>query len=145
MTLGIIDVGTNAIHLLIGRLSPGGRFQVLRKEQDLTRLGAGGLASGRLTAASRRRALAVLRRYAAQLKRHRVDRIDAVATSAVREAANGRAFVRAVRARLGLPLRIVSGRDEARLIAQGVLRFTRARGSTARSAPARHAHGSASP
>jgi exopolyphosphatase/guanosine-5'-triphosphate,3'-diphosphate pyrophosphatase len=57
--------------------------------------------------------------------------MEAVATSAVREAANGRAFVRRVRQRLGLPLRIISGREEARLIYLGILQSAGLRGPTA--------------
>ena len=130
--IGIIDVGTNSIHLRIGALRRDGRFAVLRKEQHLTRLGGEqGLAAGRLSAAAMRRAMAVLRRYAATLKRYRVDTVEAVATSAVREARNGRAFVRRVRTRLRLPLRIISGREEARLIYLGVVPAQRRRHATA--------------
>ncbi len=121
MTLGIIDVGTNTIHLLIGVLGLNGKLHVILKERDLTRLGEGGLAKGRLTGGSMRRATEVLRRYAAVLRRCGVDHVEAVATSAVREAANGRAFVRDIRRRLGLPLRVITGREEARLIYLGVL------------------------
>lgn len=121
MTLGIIDVGTNSIHLLIGVLGITGKFHVILKERDLTRLGEGGLARDRLTRASMTRAMGVLRRYAAMLKRCGVDHVEAVATSAVREAKNGPEFVRQVRAKLGIPLRIVSGKEEARLIYLGVV------------------------
>lgn len=131
MTLGIIDVGTNSIHLLIGVLGLSGKFHIILKERDLTRLGEGGLARGRLTAAAQRRALDVLGRYAAILKRCGVDRVEAVATSAVREAANGRAFARRVRKALRLPLRIISGREEARLIYLGILQSAGLRGRTA--------------
>ena len=127
MTLGIIDVGTNTIHLLIGVLGLNGKFHVILKERDLTRLGEGGLAQGRLTGASMRRATEVLRRYAAIMQRCGVDRVEAVATSAVRESRNGRAFVREIRRRLRLPLRIISGREEARLIYLGVLQQYRFR------------------
>ena len=127
MTLGIIDVGTNSIHLLVGILGLNGKFHVILKERDLARLGERGLASNRLTGTAMRRAMAVLRRYARTLKRCQVDRIEAVATSAVREAANGPAFVRRVRAQLGLPLRIISGREEARLIYLGILQTIRFR------------------
>ena len=128
MTLGIIDVGTNSIHLLVGILGLGGKFHVLLKERDLTRLGEGGLAKGRLTKRAMRRALDVLGRYAATLRRFDVDHVEAVATSAVRGAVNGRSFVRRVRERLKLPLRVISGREEARLIYLGVVQ---ARGFTA--------------
>jgi len=75
--------------------------------------------------------MVVLTRYAATLKRLRVDRVEAVATSAVREAANGKGFVRRVRSSLGIPLRIISGREEARLISLGVLRASSSRRPTA--------------
>lgn len=120
MTFGIVDVGTNSIHLVIGILGLNGRFHVILKERDLTRLGEGGLAGGRLTRTAMHRAMEVLRRYATTLRRCGVDHIEAVATSAVRGAVNGRIFVRRVRERLGLSLRIISGREEARLIYLGV-------------------------
>lgn len=125
MTLGIIDVGTNSIHLLIGILGLHGTFHVILKERDLTRLGEGGLTGGRLTDEAMKRAQSVLGRYATTLKRCGADHVEAVATSAVREARNGRAFVRRVRSELGLPLRIISGREEARLIYLGVWQAVR--------------------
>lgn len=121
MRLGILDVGTNSIHLAIVEAGSAKRFRIRLHRRTLIRLGDEGLARGRLTAAAMRRAMAVLRRYAAALARSRVDHVEAVATSAVREAANGRAFVHHVRTRLGLPLRIIGGREETRLISRGVL------------------------
>ncbi|MBI2104093.1 MAG: hypothetical protein HYT90_00730 [Candidatus Omnitrophica bacterium] len=136
MILGIIDVGTNSIHLLVGRLSRTGAFRVIHQEHALIRLGDGGCAAGpalsrggagRLTRPAMRRALAGLARYAATLRRLRVERVEAVATSAVREAANGRAFARRVRSQLGIPLRVISGLEEARLAYLGVVQAQRAR------------------
>lgn len=127
MTLGIVDVGTNSIHLLIGILGLNGTFHVILKERDLTRLGEGGLTKNRLTRAAMKRAEGVLSGYAATLRRCRVDQIEAVTTSAVRGATNGQAFVRRIRRRLGLPLRIISGREEARLIYLGVMHAQPAR------------------
>lgn len=127
MTLGIIDVGTNSIHLLVGIIGLNGKFHVILKERDLTRIGEGGLAKGVLTPRAMRRAQDVLRRYAHILQRCQVDRVEAVATSAIREAKNGRAFVRQVRRQLKLPLRIISGREEARLIYLGVVQAHRFR------------------
>lgn len=129
MTLGIIDVGTNSIHLLVGVLGLTGKFHVLVRERELTRLGDGGLAKRSLTASAMRRAKETLRQYRAILDRCRVDHIEAVATSAVRDASNGREFVEQIR-RMGLPLRIISGREEARLIYLGVLQGQRRRAST---------------
>lgn len=127
MKLGIIDVGTNSVHLLLADLRPGRTARVMRHDRQLTRLGAGGLTANRLTTAAMRRTMRVLRRYAATLARAQADRIEVVATSAVRDARNGSAFVRQVRAQAGLPLRIISGREEARLIYRGVMQTRRLR------------------
>ncbi len=115
MMIGVLDVGTNSIHVLIGELDRRGGVRVRLKAQELAQLGEGGLVRGRLTMAAQRRAFRVLARYAAILTRWNVDRIEAVATSAVREAENGAGFVRQVRRRLHVPLRVISGREEARL------------------------------
>jgi len=120
MTLGIIDLGTNSIHLLVGRLDRRGRWRRLLHKQELVRIGQGGVTTRRLTSRAIRRAFAVLDRYAAMLQRYGSDQVAAVATSAVRDAANGRAFARRVRQRLGLPLHVISGTEEARLIYQGM-------------------------
>lgn len=130
MTLGIIDVGTNSIHLLVGVCGLNGRFHVILKERDLTRLGEGGLAKAKLTRDAMDRTMGVLRRYAEIMKQCRVEHVEAVATSAVRDAANGRKFVNDVRRRLKLPLRVVSGKEEARLIHLGVLQAHRFRRPT---------------
>ncbi len=130
MTLGIIDVGTNSIHLLIGILGLNGRFHILHKERDLTRLGEGGLASSKLTAKAMRRAGEVLAKYAVLLRRFTVDHVEATATSAVREASNGLSFALRIRRKLKIPLRVISGREEARLIYLGVLQSERFMRST---------------
>ncbi|MBI4226871.1 MAG: hypothetical protein HY600_01190 [Candidatus Omnitrophica bacterium] len=126
--LGLIDVGTNSIHLVIGRRHPSGRWVPRLHRRAPVRLGDDGWARGRLTAAAMRRAMRILARYAAIASRRRVRRVEAVATGAVREAANGAAFARRVRAELGVPLRILSGAEEARLTFLGVQQVHRRRG-----------------
>ena len=128
--VGIIDVGTNAVHLLIAGLGQAGRFRILGSAHDLVRLGEGGFARGVLPAAGMRRAEAALRRYASLMRRHQVNHIEAVATSAVRDARNGSTFLRRIRARLGIPLRCISARHEARLIYAGARQANRLRGKT---------------
>lgn len=121
MTLGIIDVGTNSIHLLLGVLGLNGVFHVVLKKRELARLGDGGLVRNRLTGKAMRRSLRVLKEYGELLQRCDADHVEAVTTSAAREASNGARFVEQAR-RLGVPLRIISGREEARLIYCGVVR-----------------------
>jgi exopolyphosphatase/guanosine-5'-triphosphate,3'-diphosphate pyrophosphatase len=127
ITIGIIDVGTNSVHLLVGIFHPDGAFHLVRRERALTRLGEGCFVSGTLSPRAVRRTMAALARFARLARRARVEHIEAVSTSAVRDATNGGAFVRLVRKRLQLPLRVISGREEARLIALGVLSGERAK------------------
>ena len=120
MRLGIIDVGTNSCHLLIGSLGPKGTWRLRQQERCLTRLGDGGFVRGVLADVPMARTLRVLRRYTAITQRHHVDRIEAVATSAIRDARNGRSFLRRIRSELGWSVRIISGREEARLTYLGM-------------------------
>ena len=129
MTLGIVDVGTNSIHLVIGRVRRRGAFRITQYNRVLVRLGDGSPWSRRLSRRAVRRAMVVLRRYAQTLRRRDVDHVEAVATSAIRDAADGERFVRAVRAQWRLPLRIVSGLEEARLTYHGVRAVGRVRGT----------------
>ena len=127
MKVGVIDAGTNSIHLVIATMRPEGGYRIILRQQRLAQLGEGGLARRRLTPQAMRRAMRVLAGYATVITRCGVDRIEAVATSAVREAANGRVFVRRVRRKLHLPLRIISGVEEAALIYRGVVSVNRLR------------------
>ena len=129
--IGVVDVGTNSIHLVIGARAAGGRVRALRHERKLVFLGEGGLADNRLRPAAIRRALRVLRQYAGILAQERVTTVEAVATSAVRNAVNGPAFVRQARRLTGLPLRVISGLEEARLAFVGIQQARRSRRATA--------------
>lgn len=123
MRVGIVDVGTNTCHVLVGEVGSRGRVRIVLQRHDRVPLGG----SARLTAAAMRRAITVLGRQASSLREACVDRIEAVATSAVREAANGRAFLQRARRRTGLPLRLITGAEEARLIYEGVVWVNRLR------------------
>jgi exopolyphosphatase/guanosine-5'-triphosphate,3'-diphosphate pyrophosphatase len=81
----------------------------------VTRLGEGVDAGGRLGDEPQRRVFEVLERYVAAIEEHGAERAVAVMTSAVRDAANGAAFARAVGERFGLDARTLTGGEEARL------------------------------
>jgi len=119
--LGAIDVGTNAVRLELARPMPDGSFDLVHTERDPVRPGEGVFTTGRIPREVEQRLLSTLRRYAALARRHRAI-VRAVATSAVREAKNGPDVVARVRAATGLELEVISGKEEARLIALGVLR-----------------------
>ena len=89
-------------------------------EKVLAGLGAGLSKGGKLPTAARERALDALRRFRLLIDHMRVKRTHAVATAAIRDAADGAAFVRQVR-RIGLECDVLSAEDEARLGGDGVI------------------------
>ncbi|NDC34362.1 MAG: Ppx/GppA family phosphatase [Synechococcaceae bacterium WB9_2_112] len=117
-----IDIGTNSIHLLIAAVDPVlGSFNVVVTEKSTTRLGERDPDRGDLSPAAIERALLSLRHCRDLALSHGVEQIVTAATSAVREAPNGREFLGTVQEQLGLEVDLVSGPEEARLIYLGVL------------------------
>ena len=116
MRLAAIDIGTNSVHMIIVRVRPDLSFEVVDRERDMVRLGAGGLDGRRLSDSAVEAALQTLTKYKRLAESHAVDEIIATATSAVREAENGADFVATVRRDIGIRVRTISGNEEARLI-----------------------------
>ncbi len=116
MNIAVFDIGTNSIHMLVAEIKPDLSFEVLEHEKDTTRLGDGSFESHHLQRAAMQRALEVIDQFHKIAKAHRVKKYVAVATSAVRDARNGRKFVQEVYRRTGIRIRIVSGDEEGRLI-----------------------------
>ena len=117
-----IDVGTNSTHLLIAAVDPQLRsFSVLLAEKSTTRLGERDPDTGDLSEAAMERARLALRHCCDLARSHGVEEIVCVATSAMREAPNGMAFLAEVEQDLGLSAEVISGAEEARLIYLGVL------------------------
>lgn len=110
-----IDVGTNTVLLLVAERRDGG-FAPVVERAEITRLGRGVDASGRLDAAAIRDTVGVLAEYAREARALGADRIVCVATSAARDAANGAEFFEAARAAAGLVPEVISGDEEARLV-----------------------------
>lgn len=99
-------------------------FYVIDRERERVKLGAGAFKSGHLRAENMQAALEALARFSTLCKRLKVDKVVAVATSAVREAGNGPAFLAAVKRRTGIHARVIDGQEEARLIYRGVRHAT---------------------
>ena len=112
-----IDLGTNTARLLIATHDP---FRQILLQRRVTRLGGGFSRESGLSPEAVERSLAALAEFAAEISRHRVARVRAVATSAVRDAKNGRAFCELVRAETGIKLEIIDGTEEALLTLAGV-------------------------
>src|SRR3989442_3510653 len=116
MRLAAIDIGTNSIHMIVVQVRPDLSFEVIDREKEMVRLGAGGLDGRALTAAAMHAALQVLSKFRRLAESHRVDEIVAVATSATREAENGAEFLKAIAEKTGIRPRVISGTEEARFI-----------------------------
>jgi exopolyphosphatase / guanosine-5'-triphosphate,3'-diphosphate pyrophosphatase len=116
MRLAAIDIGTNSVHMIVVRVRPDFSFEIVDREKEMVRLGAGGLDGKKLTPEAMAAALQALSKFARLAKSHEVDEILAVATSATREAENGGAFLRAIERRTGIRARLITGVEEARLI-----------------------------
>ncbi len=115
----IIDIGSNTVRLVVYNGPPRAPVVVLN-EKISAKLGKDMGKTGLISDKSMQTALAALARFAAMLKLLDVDDIDCVATAASRDAANGPQFLEAVR-KLGLSPRLLTGEQEARASATGVM------------------------
>lgn len=116
MRIAAIDIGTNSVHMIVCRIRPDLSFEVVDREKDMIRLGAGSLGGGALSVATIGTAMQTLAKFRRLADSHGVDEVIAAATSAVRESENGGDFVAAVHRDLGIRVRVISGTEEARLI-----------------------------
>lgn len=117
--LAAVDLGSNSFRLEIGRLEFG---QVRRVEylKETVRQGNGLDEARNLSPEAMERGWACLARFAERLAGFRPPQVRAVATQTLREARNRDAFLARARTVLGFPIEVISGREEARLIYQGV-------------------------
>jgi len=118
MRLAAIDIGTNSLHMIVVRVRADLSFEVIDREKEMVRLGAGGLDGRALTPEAMHAALQVMSKFKRLADSHGVDEIIAVATSATREAENGSEFLKTIVEKTGIRPRVISGTEEARLIHQ---------------------------
>jgi exopolyphosphatase / guanosine-5'-triphosphate,3'-diphosphate pyrophosphatase len=120
--IAAIDLGTNSLHMVIVQIEPTlPAFSIIGREKETVRLGDRDLVTGCLKPEVIERAIACLRRFQEVAKTLNAETIVAVATSAVREAPNGKEFIHKVEVELGLSVDLISGQEEARRIYLGVL------------------------
>lgn len=120
--LAAIDVGTNSIHMVVVKIQPDlPAFTIVDREKETVRLGDFNEVTGGLSEAAMDRAVEALKRCCAIATSLKAEDIVAVATSAVREASNGQAFIERVYNDIGLAINLISGTEEARRIYLGVL------------------------
>jgi exopolyphosphatase/guanosine-5'-triphosphate,3'-diphosphate pyrophosphatase len=118
MRIAAIDIGTNSIHMIVVQVRPDLSFEVIDREKEMVRLGAGGLDGRSLTPTALTAAFQTLAKFRRLADSHKVDEIVAAATSALREADNGGDFI-AVDRKIGIKVRIISG-TSTRLIHMAV-------------------------
>jgi exopolyphosphatase / guanosine-5'-triphosphate,3'-diphosphate pyrophosphatase len=114
MRVAVVDIGTNSTRLLIADVD-GGSVTELDRRTTVTRLGEGLEATGRLADAAMARVADALAGYREAIDSHGAERVVAIATSAMRDAANGPAFRDEIERRFGMEARTISGDEEARL------------------------------
>ena len=110
----MIDVGTNSTRLLVADME-GGRVSPLERRSTVTRLGRGVDLSGRLASEAIEDVCEAIGGYLGILEELGAEQVDVIATSAVRDADNGSAFIAELRERFALSARVLDGEEEARL------------------------------
>jgi exopolyphosphatase / guanosine-5'-triphosphate,3'-diphosphate pyrophosphatase len=110
----VIDIGSNSTRLLVAEVDEG-RVTPIERRSTVTRLGRGVDLSGRLANEAVEAACAAIAPYMETVEELGAERVDAIATSAVRDAENGSAFVAELRERFALSARVLDGEEEARL------------------------------
>ncbi len=112
--VAVIDVGSNSTRLLVADVVDG-RVTPVERRSTVTRLGRGVDLSGQLAAEAIEATCAAVDPYVATLQELGAEKVDAIATSAVRDATNGGAFVAELRERFALSARVLDGDEEARM------------------------------
>jgi exopolyphosphatase / guanosine-5'-triphosphate,3'-diphosphate pyrophosphatase len=113
--LAAIDVGSNTIRLTVVEVQDDDTYRILDEEREMVRLGERLERTGRLSDAAIQRALAALGKMKAIADGFEISELRAIATSAVREAANGRAFLQEVMRQHKMRIEVISGEEEAQL------------------------------
>ncbi|MFY9747091.1 MAG: Ppx/GppA phosphatase family protein [Acidobacteriaceae bacterium] len=119
-TFAAIDIGSNSCRLKIGRVVQH-RLRIVHEDREVTRLGGSVFATGIVSPEAMAATLRTLKRFHKAVQLHGTDKVRAVATSAMRDARNSRAFQAWVRDETGWDVEIISGLEEGRLIHRGIV------------------------
>ena len=116
LRLAAIDIGSNSLHMIVAQADPDGGLTTLWRMKEPVGLGRLSFPSKRLAKDAMDRAETTLARFQQAAVQRQCEKIVCIATSAVREAINGGDFIERIRKKLKLNVRVVSAREEARLI-----------------------------
>ena len=121
MRVAIIDLGTNSVRFDVHQIGPGKQLRRLHREKIMVRLGTGIFVNGKLDRNAVRRTLHAFKRFQKLSKQLRITKTIAFGTSALREATDRESFLNSIQEQSGIHVRVISGAEEANLIAQGIL------------------------
>ena len=119
-TVSFIDIGTNSVRLLVVRLNPNHSYTVLSRQKQQVRLGEGEFEDEEILPPAMDRTVTVCKKFVDLARTFSCEEFVAVATAALREAANKNDLLNRLRHEAQLDVRVISGREEARLIYMGV-------------------------
>jgi exopolyphosphatase/guanosine-5'-triphosphate,3'-diphosphate pyrophosphatase len=120
MRLAVIDLGTNTFNLLIGECFEDNTKIILHDSKTPVKLGKGGIHNGIITPAALERAFTAIDAYHKIIAEYTVDKTIAFATSAIRDALNGKDFLMQVESTYDIATHLITGDKEAELINLGV-------------------------
>jgi exopolyphosphatase/guanosine-5'-triphosphate,3'-diphosphate pyrophosphatase len=123
MRLGVLDIGSNTVHLLVVDAHPGAHPTPMHDDRWLLRLAEQIGDDGELTKAGEKALLYAVQEACAEAKKQDCKEVLALVTSAIRDATNGEEVLDRVRERTGVNLRVLSGEEEARLTFLAVRRW----------------------
>ena len=119
-TIAVIDLGTNTFHILIAEVTEPHNYRIVHRLRIPVMIGKGGINQGLITEEGQERALAALQQFAALIRQYEVQQVRATATSAFRNARNGKALVQRIREETGIRIEVIDGMQEAEYIFGGV-------------------------
>ncbi len=118
--IAIIDLGSNSARLLLVQILPNGAYSIINRVKHMVRLGENSFQTRQLQEPAMQRSLLVLRSFMSMCRTYNVTEILPMATAAVRDAINSKDFLQRVHEKTGIKLKVISGKEEARLIYLGV-------------------------
>jgi exopolyphosphatase/guanosine-5'-triphosphate,3'-diphosphate pyrophosphatase len=118
--VAFIDIGTNSVRLLVVRINPNNSYTILTRQKQQVRLGEGEFENEEILPEAMERTIVVCKKFTELAHTFNAEEFVAVATSATREAQNQHELLIQLRREAQMDVRVVSGREEARLIYLGV-------------------------
>ena len=118
MRVAVIDLGTNTFHLMLAEVEKG-NHKIFLRERVPVKIGEKGITKGKITQPAWDRAINTLKEFKLTIEKNNVSKTFATATSAIRNAKNGKALTEEIKKTTGIEIEIISGLREAELIHLG--------------------------